>query len=227
MSSSNSVPNEVWERILSHLYPSQLSRISMVNKNLNVIVSSLEVWRRMFYAARGPKAQLRQLVCIPKFKSSYMMFMCASSFHICEICFQLTEYNANNLYKLPLPMPVLFPRRSTDAIEYVGDKFDPNWTIRMCLPCQQSHISDLEEPVPRHITTCPISWISLCEKYPCAKRIQELRSLCRGNAVMEELDAFNHMRRFFGGDVGIKAFRVSAEAYDEKTAARILWYQLQ
>ncbi|KAF9140149.1 hypothetical protein BG015_001780, partial [Linnemannia schmuckeri] len=36
--SSDRVPNEVWERILSHLYPSQLSRMSMVNKNLNAIV---------------------------------------------------------------------------------------------------------------------------------------------------------------------------------------------
>ncbi|KAF9535223.1 hypothetical protein EC957_001900, partial [Mortierella hygrophila] len=38
------VPVEVWEQIFSFLYPSQLSRISMVNKNFNSIVSLLKVW---------------------------------------------------------------------------------------------------------------------------------------------------------------------------------------
>ncbi|KAG0060788.1 hypothetical protein BGZ89_011964 [Linnemannia elongata] len=120
--------------------------MSMVDKNLSEIVSSLEVWTRMFQAAHGSKAQLRPLMCIPRFKNSYMIFMCASSLHVCEKCFGLTGYNAIKLYMLPLPLPVLLPRRSTDAIKYVGDRFDPNWTIRMCLPCRQGHISDFEEP---------------------------------------------------------------------------------
>lgn len=119
------VPPEIWERIFTRLYPSQLTRVSMVNKNLNAIVSSFEVWRRMFYVAHGPKAQLRQLIRIPKTKSSYMMFMCASSHHVCEKCFSLTGYNAGKLYKLPLPIPVILPRRSTDVIKYVGDRADP------------------------------------------------------------------------------------------------------
>ncbi|KAF9278310.1 hypothetical protein BGZ88_000639, partial [Linnemannia elongata] len=113
------VPREIWDQILHRLYPSQLSRLSMVNKTLNVIVSSLMVWPRMFYAAHGPKAQLRPLVSISGLKSSYMMFMCASSLHVCEKCFGLTEYNADKAYMLPLPIPVLLPRRSTDAIKYV------------------------------------------------------------------------------------------------------------
>ncbi|KAK3808847.1 MAG: hypothetical protein JOS17DRAFT_796855 [Linnemannia elongata] len=122
---SISVPNEIWERILSYLYPSQLSQMSMVDKNLSEIVSSLAVWPRMFYVAHGSKAQLRPLVCIPRFQSSYMMFMCALSLHVCEKCFGLTEYNAGELYKLPLPIPVLLLRRSTDAIKFVGDSLGP------------------------------------------------------------------------------------------------------
>ncbi|KAG0338837.1 hypothetical protein BG005_003614, partial [Podila minutissima] len=68
------VPVEIWEQILNYLYPSQLSRISMVNKNFNSIVSLLKVWSRMFTIAHGPKAHLRPLLGIPKSKS-YMTFM--------------------------------------------------------------------------------------------------------------------------------------------------------
>ncbi|KAG9061642.1 hypothetical protein KI688_007223 [Linnemannia hyalina] len=227
MSSINRVPNEVWEGILSRLYPSQLSRMSMVNKNLNVIVSSLEVWPRMFHAAYGLEAQLRPLMCIPKAKSSYMIFMCASSLHVCEKCFGLTGYNAHKLYWLPLPIPVLLPRRSTDMIKYVGDRFEPNWTIQMCLLCRQGHISDLGEPVPRNVTNCSMAWVDLCDKYPCANEARGLFSLRRGNSFINELGAFNYMRRYFGGDIGIKAFKTSTEAYDAETETRILWYQRQ
>ncbi|KAG0375286.1 hypothetical protein BGX24_009307, partial [Mortierella sp. AD032] len=158
MSAGDRVPNEVWEKILSYLYPSQLSRMSMVNRSLNQTVSSLEVWSQMFYTAHGPRTELRPLVCIPKFKSSHMIFMCASSLHVCEKCFGLTGYNAEKLYTLPLPIPVLLPRRSTNEINYVGDRFDPTWTIRMCLPCRQGHLVDLEEPIPRNITQTPMDW---------------------------------------------------------------------
>lgn len=54
--------------------------MSMVNKNLNEIVSSLNVWRKMIYAAHRRKAYLRLFLCNPSFKSSYMMSMFASIF---------------------------------------------------------------------------------------------------------------------------------------------------
>ncbi|KAF9341158.1 hypothetical protein BGZ91_010644 [Linnemannia elongata] len=230
MSSSNGLPNEVWEKILSHLYPSQLSRMSMVDKNLSEIVSSLKVWPRMFHAAHGSKAQLRPLMCIPRFKNSHMIFMCASSLHVCEKCFGLTGYNAIKLYMLPLPIPVLLPRRSTDAIKYVGDRFDPNWTIRMCLPCRQGHISDFEEPIPLHVENIWVNWNTLIAKYPCAPQISrfyELHGVRGGNQMIEESVVFKIMQQLFGGDVGIKAFEESTESWDKKTETRIRWYQLQ
>ncbi|KAF9967010.1 hypothetical protein BGZ70_000419 [Mortierella alpina] len=221
------VPREIWEQILSHLYPSQLSRMSMVNKTLNMVISSLEVWPRMFYAAHGPKGQLRPLVRIPSFKSSYMMFMCASSLHVCEKCFGLTEYNADKAYKLPLPIPVLLPRRSTDAIKYVGERFDPTWTIRMCLSCRQRHISNLEEPVPRDVSKDRVDWYKLCKKYPCARQTPRLYRHNVSNIAIKEVDALNLMRQHFGGDIGIEASESSTEEYDEMTETRIRWYQLQ
>ncbi|KAG0371703.1 hypothetical protein BGX24_001307 [Mortierella sp. AD032] len=218
------VPPEIWEQIFSHLYPSQLSRMSMVNKNLNMIVSSLEVWSRMFYAAYGPKAQLRKLTCIPKTKSSYMIFMCASSLHVCEKCFGLIGYNTDKLYKLPLPIPVLLPKRSTDVNKYLGGRFDPNWTIRMCLLCRQGHISDFEEPT-RSVLKGGIYWDTLCKKYPCARQTPLLIRPHDGNYLIEA-DALNHMRKNFGGDIGIESANISTGVYDNKTETRIRWYQL-
>ncbi|KAG0287551.1 hypothetical protein BGZ96_008538 [Linnemannia gamsii] len=44
---------------------------------------------------------------------------------------------------------------------------------------------------------------------------------------VDETIVIETMRRHFGGDVGISAFKESTEAYDEKTETRIRWYQLQ
>ncbi|KAF9304164.1 hypothetical protein BG003_001766, partial [Podila horticola] len=69
------IPPEVWERIFSRLYPSQLSRLSMVNKTFNKIVSSLSTWSRMFPVAHSSdKQRLRTLRDVPESKS-YMLYM--------------------------------------------------------------------------------------------------------------------------------------------------------
>ncbi|KAG0028174.1 hypothetical protein BGZ81_004955 [Podila clonocystis] len=149
--------------------------MSMVNRNLHAIVCSLEVWPRMFSAAYGTKAQLRTLLGIPRSKS-YMIFLCSSSLHICEMCFNMTGYKADNLSKLPLPIPVLMPRQSTAAIT--------------------------------------------------ADLLPEFNRIGRKNSI-DEVTAIKHMRRLFGGDVGIKASMESTEVLDEKTETRIRWYQLQ
>ncbi|KAI1289095.1 hypothetical protein EDD11_009437 [Mortierella claussenii] len=197
--------------------------MSMVNKNLRSIVSSLEVWSRMFVIAYGPKAHLRPLVGIPKSKS-YMMFMCSSSLHVCEKCFGLTGYNVKDLSKLPLPIPILLPRQSTDMMMYLGERFDPGWTIRMCLSCRRGYILSFEEPFPRFVEKNQLSPVCLRQKYPCA---QEVPELYRFGKKIDEITAIKYMRRHFGGNIGVEAYKVSAEAYDEKTEARIRWYQLQ
>ncbi|KAK3805450.1 MAG: hypothetical protein JOS17DRAFT_781357 [Linnemannia elongata] len=224
------VPIEVWEHILQYLYPSQLSRISMVNKNFCAIVSSLEVWSHMFVIAYGPKAHLRTLVGVSKSKS-YMMFMCSSSLHICERCFGLTGYNVDGKFRLPLPIPVLLPKRSTDTVKYLGERFEPNFTIRMCLFCRQNHISIYEEPLPRCAENSKLDEYQVRQQYPCTRVIPSFRhflsGLFRQTTSIDEAIVLQSMRRHFGGDVGIKAFKESTEVYDEKTEARIRWYQLQ
>ncbi|KAG0028647.1 hypothetical protein BGZ81_004545 [Podila clonocystis] len=128
------VPPEIWERIFNHLYPSQLSRFSMVNKNFNVLVSSLSVWSRMFSVAYGSKKRLRTLRNVPESKS-YMLFMCANSCFICENCLVLSPYNATASYrprKYWAPLPTL----STKELEYLGEELNLDWQVYMCSGCR-------------------------------------------------------------------------------------------
>src|SRR5690348_10681543 len=64
-------PAEIWEQIFSYLYPSQLCRLSMVNKTFETIVSSLPIWRYLF-TENTVRKRLRFLRGIPESKS-YML----------------------------------------------------------------------------------------------------------------------------------------------------------
>jgi hypothetical protein len=157
-----------------------------------------------------------------------MMFMCSSSLHVCERCFCLTGYNADSKYKLPLSIPILLPKRSTDEVKYLGERFDPNFTIRMCLSCRQGHLSIYEEPLPRRAVNSKLTEYQLRQQYPCGQGIPSLgRLFNRITTSVDETIVIETMRLHFGGDVGIAAFKESTEAYDDKTEARIRCYQLQ
>ncbi|KAG0039019.1 hypothetical protein BGZ82_010025 [Podila clonocystis] len=122
------VPPEVWERIFNHLYPSQLSQFSMVNKNFNSIVSSLSVWFRIFSVsvAYGSNKRLRTLHNMSESKS-YMLFMCVNSRYVCENCFALTPYNAVNVRPQPWWAPL--PTLSTKEFEYLGEELNLDWKL--------------------------------------------------------------------------------------------------
>lgn len=197
----------------------------MLNKNLCTIVSSLEVWSHMFVIAYGPKAHVRTLLGVPKSKC-YMMFMCSSCLHVCERCFGLTGYNADRKFKLPLPLPVLLPKRSTDTVKYL-ERYDPNFTIRMCLSYRRGHISTYEEPLPRRVENSKLDEYQLRQQYPCAQDVPNFCFYVRRTTSIDETMVIQTMRQHFGGDVGIMTFKESTEAYDEKSEARIRWYQLQ
>ncbi|KAG0054049.1 hypothetical protein BGZ83_012038 [Gryganskiella cystojenkinii] len=216
------IPQEIWEHILRNLYPSQLLRLSMTNKNLNATVGSLEAWSHMFFKSQGTKAQLRPHLKVPRSKS-YMLYMCAISLHTCEKCFRTTESYSRDLSDFPLPVPVLLPRRSTDEVTYVGERTDPNWTVRLCLPCRKEHFLAVVEPVPRYLEKSWLSPGAIHRKYPMMKQIH----LWSGAAMVKESKVLEELREFFGGDVGIKAAGKSADGFHEKTEERIRWYQHQ
>ncbi|KAF9273785.1 hypothetical protein BGZ68_001212 [Mortierella alpina] len=130
------VPPEIWERIFGRLYPSQLTWLSMVNKNFNRIVSSLPVWSQMFSVAFGPTT-------MPEAKS-YMLYMCASSLYICEECLNRTPYlpKYSSLTRKverpqrPSPMLAPMPTLSKDNLKYLGKEVSLNWTIRIFSTCR-------------------------------------------------------------------------------------------
>ncbi|KAF9586506.1 hypothetical protein BGW38_003420 [Lunasporangiospora selenospora] len=220
-------PAEVWIQICRYLYPSQLSQMSMVNKSLNSIVSQLNVWSRIFAITYGPKAQLRLLGSTHESKS-YMLYMCASSRHVCERCFARADYQLDAAYKLPHPTPMLLPRRSTETAIYLGDRIDLTWTIRMCLPCRKDHFLVYEEPYELGLQR-QIQVKALYYKYPSASRVPLIASGSGSGMYsnMSEKTAVFHMRDYFGGDIGIKQSKESTIMPDNTTEARLRWYQLQ
>ena len=218
------VPLEVWEEIFLYLYPSQLSRMSMVSKTLAGMIISLELWFRLFNLTHDAHVRLRLLKGIPESKS-YMLYMCATSLHVCERCFRLVPFGVKNSSQLPLPVLVPLRGRSTNEIKYVGERLNLTWTVNFCLDCRQSHFSEFEERQPRRseyaVGKIPTSehW----KKYPTVGQVPALQS----QAYWYEWEVVHHMRIHFGGTVGIKASTVPVYEFDEKTDKRIEWYQLQ
>ncbi|KAF9905527.1 hypothetical protein EC991_001557, partial [Linnemannia zychae] len=142
------VPPEIWERIFNRLYPSQLSRMSMVNKNFNKVVSSLSLWARMFSLAFGAEMRLRTLCGIPESKS-YMLYMCARSRYICEKCFRVAKfYDRYDDFQITMmsalaPMPTL----SKGNIKYIGEEINQSWTIWVCKSCSSRLLGSTLEQV--------------------------------------------------------------------------------
>lgn len=138
------VPPEIWQRIFSRLYPSQLSRMSLVNKTFNKIVCSLSMWSRMFSVTFGPKKRLRTLRNMPESKS-YMLYLCASSLYICEECLGLTPFATIRYYN-ERPQLVLapMPTMTKGSIKYLGEEINLHWTVRMCQSCCSKQVSEFE-----------------------------------------------------------------------------------
>ena len=123
------VPQEIWERIFGRLYPSQLTRMSRVNKNFNKIVSSLSVWSRMYSLTFGPTMPLRTLLSRSE-SNSYMLYMCAWSLEVCEECFRY-----GSAFTRPFRALAPLPTLSKDNLIYLGEEINLNWTIMMCQSC--------------------------------------------------------------------------------------------
>ncbi|KAK3835020.1 MAG: hypothetical protein J3R72DRAFT_452015 [Linnemannia gamsii] len=129
------IPPEVWERIFSRLYPSQLSRLSMVNKTFNKIVSSLSTWSRIFFVAHSgnENKRLRTLRDMPESKS-YMLYMCAMSLYVCECCLFMAHFKAN-INEKPKQRQAPMRALKNDKFEYDGEEVDMHWTVNMCQSC--------------------------------------------------------------------------------------------
>ena len=134
------IPPEIWQRVFSWLYPSQLSRLSMVNKTFYSVVSSLAKWSEMFFIAHSQdEKRLRTLRGMPESKS-YMLYMCAMSLYTCEHCFHMAQFTADRDSK---PKQHQAPMRTLINHQwYAGQELDMHWTISMCNSCAVSFQDD-------------------------------------------------------------------------------------
>ncbi|KAG0048213.1 hypothetical protein BGZ83_006797 [Gryganskiella cystojenkinii] len=215
------VPPEIWENIFNRLLPSQLSRLSMVNKRFNTIVGSLIVWSQFFTATHGTKKRLRHLRGIPENKS-FMLFMCASSLHICEKCFGNTAFDSGKLSNLPLPVLTPLPSLSTAEVEYLGERLNEDWYYRICLACRKSYyLTRGVEPIPKSITMQQLSWSEVAQKYPAydlgpePTRNRNSFDFDYVPTTYSELTVLTQLRLAHGGAVGVAASWKSSEEYDD------------
>ncbi|GJJ75064.1 hypothetical protein EMPS_07422 [Entomortierella parvispora] len=173
------LPLEVWERIFSYLYPSQITRLSKVNKTLHDIVAASSLWSKMFSQAFGPDAVLCTLPAMPESKS-YMLYMCAVSTRVCEQCLVHAVPSMVRSELPARPLPVLVPDARLRRLNHpgphqrinkrdslwpggksqgaprlfgqriiYGEPINTRWTIRLCLPCRQAHYETYPEPIPK------------------------------------------------------------------------------
>ncbi|GJJ74963.1 hypothetical protein EMPS_07321 [Entomortierella parvispora] len=241
LSNDKRVPVEIWEKIFSDLYPSQLSRLSRVSKTLYAIVASLPIWIRLFELTHPNKA-LRLLqgrsssICC-------MIYMCAISLHFCEACQKLIPFRQEHSAKLPLPVLVTLPStpvRTTittgkvDSGNIVGNMINLNWRIRKCLGCRDATSTYVvPECLPpagpyRNETTLwrLEDWMRTYPQLKYTNIVVDINNVCLTRQILEP-QLISYMNGQLGGPVGVEAAKSSIRDYDAKTWTRILWYQCQ
>lgn len=203
------LPLDVWIKICSHLYPSQLTRLSLANKAAYNLVASLHVWEAWHEQLHGmtyieAKHIMQPLPGMPK-SHSYMLYMCAISRQVCEKCLRRCDGKQQRGRLASMPLPVIIGRGGYDEN---GAEEGP-WTIRMCKPCRVVHYQSYPEPIPQGITTSFLTKRVIQEKYRLGnKEVQAITTRSRGSrkcgypVTYSEATALIQSRRAFGGDVG-------------------------
>ena len=201
------LPTETWEQIFLFLYPSQLSRVSMVCRTFYDIVSNLSLWSEI-YATVHPNNQNH---VIGGFKpvpgkdpnKDLMLYICAESLRICELC--LSVYNEADVSKdrlafFPLPVHVWRVRlasKKTCTFQPFSANIEPqDWVVRLCLSCRRKVFEECpeSEPVLRYVQTYGMSYVVA---YHLTRRDLDLSTDERTVAITA--------RQRFGGDIGIQA----------------------
>ncbi|KAG0371283.1 hypothetical protein BGZ54_007472 [Gamsiella multidivaricata] len=170
------LPLELWEVVASHLYPSQLTRLSQTCKALYGVVARLSLWR-LWYENLFEAGQFGGLASAPFYppdlhQAANMLYICARSFRICEecACFCKEWHCLGMLMQLPLsvtmpPSTALSPSScslsstSTSTSSSLSLALPPAqpdndqaheagtpWSIRMCLRCRQKYYAEHPEP---------------------------------------------------------------------------------
>lgn len=152
------VPPEVWQQIFQFLYPSQLSRVSMVCRTFHDIISKLDIWSEIYAKAHaGKKNHLVggiKPVVGKHHPKDFMLYVCAESLQICELCFSVyggTDVSKNILASMPLPVQMWRVRAASKNVEFVAYSvkgLPKDWTIRLCLTCRRNVFAQCPESIP-------------------------------------------------------------------------------
>ncbi|KAG0035333.1 hypothetical protein BGZ81_009829 [Podila clonocystis] len=209
------LPLEIWQQILSHLYPSQLARLCLVNKRFFDLVTNQPLWLTMYHTA-FPKEILGLLPGMPTSRSN-MLFMCAYSFLVCEQCFvHCSPKNLGRTQLASLPLKVYLPWAS----DYV----------KLCPQCRIKHYEQYPEPVPEYVQGNRRSRCDIRRLYSLDD--SEIRTLSRFGGGWEEItfseeDALALARHIYGGDVGLAALPRSMAKSLAKSNNRVYVYILR
>jgi hypothetical protein len=206
------LPTEVWEWIFMYLYPSQLSRISMVCRTFYDIVAKLPIWTEIYTKAH-PDNQNHVVGGIkPVLGNSpikdFMLHLCAESLRICELCFLTyngTDISWDRLAYLTLPVHVWRVRlatKKTDAFRPFQIEVGPqDWVIRLCLSCRRVILKECPESLPIILKRREIG-CNLVKVYNL--EYSDVRGISEADPDSEE-KVLERAREKFGGDVGVKA----------------------
>lgn len=225
------LPIEVWHKICSYLYPSQLSRLSLVSKTLAETIASLRYWSLLFHRSHDPKTALWLLAGVPESKC-YMMYMCAWSSMICEGCYKKCDINSKNQASFPLPVNPTTESMTRGEITFVGCPVDEQWSIQLCLQCRKDHFALHSETVPHAAERDYLEWHEVTRSYHLENATgltarQSNRGALGTVQKYLEADTLRRARIVHGGDVGIKAKNGYADSRIDRTHARVHGYSLQ
>ncbi|CAO3565265.1 unnamed protein product [Mortierella alpina] len=206
------IPANVWRAICSYLYPSQLARLSLVSKALYEVVAGQEIWTDWFERSYANGALQQTLRIIPGMSPSkcHMLYMCATSFQVCEGCFRrcTVTYQRGKMIMMPLAVVV----RTKPVLTSSGSVHNQEWTIRFCKACRLEHFMSHPEPVPDSIHDSFLTKRQIKEKFHLSDN--EVKAITNrgvgprsGGMVVtySEVDALLRARLEFGGDVGLRA----------------------
>ncbi|KAF9433266.1 hypothetical protein BGZ76_009671 [Entomortierella beljakovae] len=237
------IPKETWKWICSYLYPSELTRLSTVNKTMYELVKDLKVWKEWYFKSQKSS----KLALIPGLSEShsFMLYLCSVSFSICELCIRSCKGNRQRGRLAAMPLPVVFSSSpsSSSITSNNGGKTNSNnnedgditlqdtWTIRLCRVCRVSHYTEHPEP----IDSTPKNSFLLKRTIKAEYRLgdKEIRSIekrigggRRGNKPVKynERVAISIARRVYGGDVGIQALGKSLSKPLSKVYHRVFLY---
>ncbi|KAG0369982.1 hypothetical protein BC939DRAFT_81250 [Gamsiella multidivaricata] len=196
---TNRLPPELWNLILSFLYPSQLTRVARVNRRLYHLINNLGLWTTI-HTKTFPQEPLLLLPNVPP-STCYTLFICASSLLICEQCFHHCKDAQNYFYTLErwlrggsffIPLPVWLPWA--------------NASIRLCFNCRKSHFEQHPEPIPNSFKGKRLCLTMVRERLYLSDEeiIQVKRFGCGpGGYKFCAEDALMTARTIYGGDIGI------------------------